>query len=112
MPDSVESYLRTASWVRTVTRGESRRDVQIVDLVLVELENEGPKPGESVPYIRLPRRREGAATASELRYSVCMGHEDVPGRGNPLQGKNPQRPQAQCPARLAQRSSRGPDSML
>ncbi|KAN0068023.1 hypothetical protein V8E54_013951 [Elaphomyces granulatus] len=87
----------------TVTRSESRRDVQIADLVFVGLENEGPKPDEAVPCMLMSMRqgkqnqhgkveymgcmrnvnpiREGTAPASELQYSisVCMEHEDVLG---------------------------------
>jgi hypothetical protein len=59
---------------------------------------------------RVADAKRVSAHKRKIQYSVCMEHEDVPGRGNPLQGKNPQRPQAECPARLAQRSSRGPDS--
>ncbi|KAN0071567.1 hypothetical protein V8E54_010163 [Elaphomyces granulatus] len=50
MPASVESYLRVAAehllGHATVTRGESRRDVQLADFVHVELEKEVPKPGQ------------------------------------------------------------------
>jgi hypothetical protein len=83
-PGSVESYLRTAaehllglhlfvllrnpsydveagtdlpsSGYATVTRGESKRDVQLADLIVIDLENEGPKPGESAPYIIMTMR--------------------------------------------------------
>ena len=33
----------------SVTRGKNRRDIQLADLMLIELEDEGPTPHEAVP---------------------------------------------------------------
>ena len=61
MPGSVESYLRTAAehllGHATVTQGESRRDVQLADLILIELENQGPKPDDLAPSMVMSRRQ-------------------------------------------------------
>ena len=51
----IESYLRISIkyllGYTTVTRGESRREIQLADLILIKLENEGSKFNESASYI-------------------------------------------------------------
>jgi len=38
------------------TRGKSRRVVQLADLMLIDLENEGPKPDDSTPCMIMTMR--------------------------------------------------------
>ena len=61
MPGSVESYLRTAAdhllGHATVTRGENQREVRLADLILIDLQNEGPKPDESAPCLIMTMRQ-------------------------------------------------------
>jgi hypothetical protein len=81
MPGSVESYLRTSAEHLlgklipnrtttdhqtdyylvlghvTVTRGESRRDVQLANMILIDLENEAPRLNESVPCMIMTMRQ-------------------------------------------------------
>ncbi len=53
--NSVESYLHTSAEHllnhTTIIRGESRREIQLADLIFIKLENEGPKSNEPTPYI-------------------------------------------------------------
>jgi len=55
MSDLIEFYLRTSAEYLlghiTVIRGESRREVQLADLIVIKLKNEGSKSNESAPYI-------------------------------------------------------------
>jgi hypothetical protein len=60
----------------TVTRGESRRDVQLADLVLIELENEGPKPDESVPCMIMTMRQGKQNQHGKIEYMGCMRNVD------------------------------------
>ena len=59
-PGSVEFYLRTSAehllGHATVIWGESRREVQLADLIVIELENEGPKPDEPAPCMIMSMR--------------------------------------------------------
>jgi hypothetical protein len=76
MPGSVESYLRTAAehllGHATVTQGESRRDVQLADLILIELENEGPKPDDLAPCMVMSRRQGKRNQYGKVEYMGCM----------------------------------------
>ena len=51
----VEFYLRTSAKYLlgyvTVIRGENKREIQLIDLIFIKLENEEPKSDESTPYI-------------------------------------------------------------
>ncbi|KAF2195062.1 hypothetical protein K469DRAFT_756985 [Zopfia rhizophila CBS 207.26] len=80
-PSAVESHLRTAAehllGHATVTRGESRRDVQLADLVLIELENEGPKPNESAPCMVMLMRQGKQNQHGKVEYMGCMQNSDL-----------------------------------
>jgi hypothetical protein len=80
MPGSVESYLRTAAdhllGHATVTRGESRREVQLADLILINLENEGPKPDESAPCLIMTMRQGKQNQHGKVEYMGCIRNAD------------------------------------
>jgi hypothetical protein len=80
IPGSVKSYLRTAGeyllGYATVTRGESRRDVQLADLMLLELENKGPKPNESVPCMIMTMRQGKQNQHGKVEYMGCIRNTD------------------------------------
>jgi hypothetical protein len=98
MPGSVESYLRTAaehllglyssllfvtlrissytyissSGHATVTRGESRRDLQLADLIVIDLENEGPRPGDLAPCMIVTMRQGKQNQHGKIEYMGCI----------------------------------------
>jgi hypothetical protein len=103
MPSSAESYLRTSAehllglcllyykclnfWpaisnkhvllgYATVTQGESRRGVQLANLILIELENEGPKPNKSAPCMIMSMRQGKQNQHSKVEYIGCMQNAD------------------------------------
>lgn len=80
MPGSVESYLRTSAehllGHTTVTRGESRRGVQLADLILIDLENEGPKPNESAPCMIMTMRQGKQNQHGKTEYMGCIRNAD------------------------------------
>jgi hypothetical protein len=80
MPGSVESYLGTAAehllGHATVTRGESRREVQLADLVLIDLQNEGPKPNESAPCLIMTMRQGKQNQHGKVEYMGCIRNVD------------------------------------
>ena len=79
-PGSVESCLRTAAehllGHATVTRGESRREAQLADLVLIDLENEGPKPNESAPCLIMTMRQGKQNQHGKVEYMGCIRNVD------------------------------------
>ncbi|KAF2186420.1 hypothetical protein K469DRAFT_455732, partial [Zopfia rhizophila CBS 207.26] len=80
-PSAVESHLRTAAehllGHATVTQGESRRDVQLADLVLIKLENEGPKPNELAPCMVMLMRQGKQNQHGKVEYMGCMRNSDL-----------------------------------
>ena len=56
----------------TVTRGESRRDVQLADMILIDLENKAPRPSESVPCMIMAMRQGKQNQHGKLEYMGCL----------------------------------------
>ena len=56
----------------TVTRGENRRDVQLADLILIDLEDETPKSDESAPCMIMTMRQEKQNQHGKIEYMGCM----------------------------------------
>jgi hypothetical protein len=81
MPGSVKSYLRTAAdhllGHATVTRGDNRREVQLTDLVLIDLQNEGPKPDESAPCLIMTMRQGKHNQHGKVKYMGCIRNVDL-----------------------------------
>ena len=59
-----------------VTRGENRRDVQLADLVLIDLEDETPKSDESAPYMIMTMRQGKQNQHGKIEYMGCMRYLD------------------------------------
>ena len=55
-----------------VTRGENRRDVQLADLVLIDLEDETPKSDESAPCMIMTMRQGKQNQHGKIEYMGCM----------------------------------------
>jgi hypothetical protein len=60
----------------TVTRGEDRRAVQLADLMLIDLENESPRPGETVPCMVQIMRQGKTNQHGKVEYMGCMRNID------------------------------------
>ena len=60
----------------TVTRGESRREVQLADLILVNLENEGPKPDEPAPCLIITVKQRKQNQHGKAEYMGCIRNAD------------------------------------
>ena len=60
----------------TVTRGENRREVRPADLMLIELENEGPKPDELAPCMIMSMRQGKQNQHDKIEYMSCMRNVD------------------------------------
>src|SRR6266480_7155834 len=92
-PGSAESYLRTAAdhllglyyyhllpgpltdrpvGHSSVTRGENRRDVQLTDRMLIELEDEGPIPHEAVPCMVITMHQGKMNQFRKVEYMGCL----------------------------------------
>jgi len=56
----------------TVTRGESRRDVLLADLIVIDLENDGPRPEDSAPYMTMTMRQGKQNQHGEIEYMGCI----------------------------------------
>jgi hypothetical protein len=99
VPGSVESYLRTSAehllglssftplrtyvFIRnsslghtTVTRGETCRNLQLADLVVIDLENEGPRPNESAPCMITTMRQGKLNQRGKVEYMGCIRNVD------------------------------------
>jgi hypothetical protein len=99
-PGSVESYLQTAaehllglhlfvilrnpsydieagadlpsSGHATATRGESKRAVQLADPIVIDLENEGPRPEDSAPCMIMTMRQRKQNQHGKIEYMRCI----------------------------------------
>jgi hypothetical protein len=60
----------------TVTRGESRWEVQLADFILVNLENEGPKPDESAPCLIITMKQRKQNQHGKVEYIGCIRNAD------------------------------------
>ena len=56
----------------TVTRGESRRDLQLADLIVIDLENEGPRPGDLAPCMIVTMRQGKQNQHGKIEYMGCI----------------------------------------
>ena len=61
----------------TITCGESQRKVQLADLILIDLANEGPKPGESAPCMIMTMRQGKQNQHSKVEYMSCIQNADL-----------------------------------
>jgi hypothetical protein len=60
----------------TVTRGESKRDVQLADLIVIDLQNEGPRPGESALCMIMTMRQGKQNQHGKIEYMGCIRNVD------------------------------------
>lgn len=62
--------------MRHLQGGESRQEVQLADLMLVELENEGPRSNESAPCMIMSMRQITQNQHGKVMYMGCIGNAD------------------------------------
>jgi hypothetical protein len=60
----------------TVTRGESKRDVELADLIMIDLENEGPRPEDLAPRVIMTMRQGKRNQHGKIEYMGCIQNID------------------------------------